>query len=142
MAPALEKLLTEVRVWPGFLDVLAHEHDIRGAIGDTNGRDTDAMWAASEWLVSNWRPPVPLVVSVEGHDHLLGETEDAESAEATSDVTEGVTLILETTSFEAFRFRLGRRSRGQLSRLSSSRDVGFVLDAMTIFGPEPYDVIE
>ena len=28
IAPAVEKLLTEVRVWPGFLDVLAHEHDI------------------------------------------------------------------------------------------------------------------
>jgi hypothetical protein len=54
----------------------------------------------------------------------------------------GEILILETTPFEALRFRLGRRSREQLSRLSWTGDPSPVLDAMAIFGPEPYDVVE
>jgi uncharacterized protein (TIGR03083 family) len=145
MAPPLEKLLTEVRVWPGFLDVLAHEHDIRGAIGNTDGRDGDEMWAAGEYLVTNWRPPVQLVVSFGDSEHLVGgakDSEDAEGADKTGDASEEAILVLETTPFEAFRFRLGRRSRDQLSKLAWTGDPGPVLDTMTIFGPEPYDLVE
>jgi uncharacterized protein (TIGR03083 family) len=141
MAPALEKLLTEVRVWPGFLDVLAHEHDIRGAIGNTEGREGDEMWAAGEYLVTNWRPPVQLVVSFGDSEHVVGGPEDAEGA-GKGEATDEAVLILETTPFEAFRFRLGRRSRTQLSKLAWTGDPAPVLDAMTIFGPEPYDVVE
>lgn len=142
MAPALEKLLTEVRVWPGFLDILAHEHDIRGAVGNTDRRDSEEMWAAGEWLVMNWRVPVPLVVSVSGREHVIGGHEGEEGTEAADDAAEEAILTLETTPFEAFRFRLGRRSRNQLSKLAWIGDPGPVLDAMTIFGPEPYDVVE
>jgi uncharacterized protein (TIGR03083 family) len=137
MAPALEKLLTQVRVWPGFLDILAHEHDIRGAIGNSDRRAAAEMQAAGEYLVTNWRPPVQLVVSFGDHEHLLGRAGDT-----TSDVTGAKVLTLETSPFEAFRFRLGRRSRGQLSKLGWSGDPAPLLDTMTIFGPEPYDVVE
>jgi hypothetical protein len=138
MAPALEALLTEVRVWPGFIDVLSHEHDVRGAIGDTGERESDEVWVASEYLVANWRPPVQLTVRVGGREHLLGPAEKTTGdREGTGEI-----LTLETTPFEALRFRLGRRSREQLSKLSWTGDPSPVLDAMAIFGPEPYDVVE
>jgi uncharacterized protein (TIGR03083 family) len=143
MAPALEALLTEVRVWPGFIDVLSHEHDVRGALGNTDERESDEVWVASEYLVANWRPPVQLVVRVGGREHLLGPAEkDTAEMKAGDREDTGEILILETTPFEALRFRLGRRSREQLSELSWTGDPSAVLDAMTIFGPEPYDVVE
>jgi uncharacterized protein (TIGR03083 family) len=139
MAPALEALLTEVRVWPGFIDVLTHEHDVRGAIGNTDERESDQVWVASEYLVTNWHPLVRLVVRVGGREHLLGPAE--KTAEDRAEDT-GEILVLETTPFEAFRFRLGRRSREQMSDLSWTGNPSPVLDAMGIFGPEPYDVVE
>jgi hypothetical protein len=51
-------------------------------------------------------------------------------------------LGLETTPFEAFRFRLGRRSRSQLENMTWRGDPSPVIDEMTIFGPEPYDLVE
>jgi uncharacterized protein (TIGR03083 family) len=132
MGPALETLLSEVRVWPGFLDVLAHEYDVRGALGNSEGRDSDEVWVAGEYLVSNWRPPVQVVVSVGDREHVIGGKE-GDAAEM---------LVLETTPFEAFRFRLGRRSRSQLANMSWRGDPAPVIDALAIFGPAPYDVVE
>lgn len=129
MAPPLESLLSEVKVWPGFLDVLAHEHDVRGALSAPAGRDSYEMEAASEWLVSSWRPDSPLLVRIGNKQQAIGpET--------------GPDLTLTTTAFEAFRFRLGRRSAAQLRAMDWSGDPGLVLDTICIFGPEPYDVIE
>ena len=131
MAPNLESLLSEVRVWPGFLDVLAHEHDVRGAISAPGERDTEEMQAASEWLLSNWRPAVSVRVKIGEREHTLGPEGD-----------EGDDLILTTTAFEAFRFRLGRRSAAQLRAMDWRGDPTPLIGGMTVFGPEPYDVIE
>ena len=30
-------------VWPAVMDVVSHEHDIRGALGDTSGRDAESI---------------------------------------------------------------------------------------------------
>jgi hypothetical protein len=134
--PALEKLLSEVRVWPGFLDVLAHEYDVRGALGNSDRRDSDDVWVAGEYLVSHWRPPVQVVVSVGDREHVIGG-KDGDGGEAHAEI-----LGLETTPFEAFRFRLGRRSRSQLANMSWKGDPTPVIDALAIFGPAPYDVAE
>jgi hypothetical protein len=139
MAETFEGLLTKVRVWPGFLDVLAHEHDVRGALGKPDGRDSDEMWAASEWLVSNWKPPVRVFVHVQDFGHMLGPSGSSEQAD---DIGGPEILTLTTTRFEAFRFRLGRRSRDQLCRMAWSGDPEPALEGLTIFGPAPYDVLE
>ncbi len=129
MAPTFESLLSEVKVWPGFLDVLAHEHDVRGALSAPAGRDAYEMQAASEWLLSTWKPALPVRVRVGEMEHKLGpETEP--------------NLILTTTAFEAFRFRLGRRSPAQLRAMAWNGDPTPILAELTIFGPEPYDIIE
>lgn len=54
----------------------------------------------------------------------------------------GPELALSTTRFEAFRWRLGRRSRAQLATLAWSGNPAPVLDHLTIFGPSPHDIAE
>lgn len=51
-------------------------------------------------------------------------------------------LTLDTDWFEAFRFRFGRRSRRQLEGMRWTGDPSPVIDALTIFGPSPLDIIE
>jgi hypothetical protein len=143
MAPTFEGLLSEVRVWPGFLDVLAHEHDVRGALSAPAGRDSYEMEVASEYLLSHWSPALPVRVKVGERERTLrpktkpGETEAGQTAP-----DDDVDLTLTTTAFEAFRFRLGRRSRAQLRAMDWSGDPTALIDKMTLFGPEPYDIIE
>jgi uncharacterized protein (TIGR03083 family) len=133
MAPTFEGLLSQVRVWPGFLDVLAHEHDIRGAVGVAGDREGHDMRAAGEYLLFNWEPPVPVLVRIGDGEYLLDKSELPGG---------GTPIELETTYFETFRVRLGRRSSAQLRAMSWMGDPTPVLDGLTIFGPEPYDVIE
>ena len=51
-------------------------------------------------------------------------------------------LGLTTTRFEAFRWRMGRRSRDQLAALDWSGDPAPVLDHLVVFGPARTDIIE
>ena len=51
-------------------------------------------------------------------------------------------LGLTTTWYEAFRWRMGRRSRDQLAALDWSGDPAPVLDHLVIFCPARADVIE
>lgn len=131
-AHGMEQLLGAARVWPAFLDVLAHEHDIRGALGQPGDRGGKDVRAASEWLISVWGPPKPVRVSVGSAEFTCGGDGDGGDSD----------LALRTTPFEAFRFRLGRRSVSQMRSMEWSGDPEEVLDEMTIFGPEPYDVVE
>jgi Mycothiol maleylpyruvate isomerase N-terminal domain len=131
MSPEIESGLNALRIWPGFLDILSHEHDVRAAVCRPAGRDSSEMTAASEYLLSFWRPPVEVAVSCGGYDHLVGPERRTDPE-----------LRLRTSPFEVFRFRLGRRSPGQLRRMEWSGDPSPVLDHMVIFGPEPYDLVE
>jgi hypothetical protein len=51
-------------------------------------------------------------------------------------------LGLRTTRYEAFRWRMGRRSRDQLAALDWSGDPAPVLDHLVVFGPARTDIIE
>jgi uncharacterized protein (TIGR03083 family) len=131
LAPPFETLLSAAPVWPAAMDALSHEQDIRGAISQPGARDVPAIVVGARRLVKNIPSPVALVVHLDGEDHRVGP-------ETSNDPT----LELTTTSFEAFRFRLGRRSRAQLAALRWSGDPAPVLDHLTIFGPSPADIIE
>jgi hypothetical protein len=54
----------------------------------------------------------------------------------------GPPLTLATTRFEAFRWRMGRRSRDQLAALGWSGDPAPVIDHLVVFGPAACDVVE
>ena len=128
-APAFEEIVAAFEVWPAVIDVASHEQDIRGAVGQPGARDTDVIRQLAGWLVARLRPPVPLRVTIDGTEFRVGPDGDP-------------ALALATTWYEAFRWRMGRRSRSQLAALDWSGDSSPVLDHLVVFGPAPADVIE
>ena len=129
LAPRFEEIVAAFRVWPAVIDVASHEQDIRGAVGQPGARDSEVVWHAAGYLLRRLRPPVPLRVVVEDAEFRLGPDS-------------GPPLSLTTTRFEAFRWRMGRRSRNQLAALGWSGDPAPVLDHLVVFGPASCDVIE
>jgi uncharacterized protein (TIGR03083 family) len=128
-APRFEEIVAAFSVWPAVIDVASHEQDIRGAVGQPGARDTELIRELARWLVTRLRPPVPLRVTVEGTPIQVGP--DGEPV-----------LELTTTWYEAFRWRMGRRSRGQLAALDWSGDPSPVLDHLVVFGPAMADIAE
>ena len=76
-----------------------------------------------DWL----SPSVPVRIGIEDGEYGAGD--DAG-------------LALSTTRYEAFRWRMGRRSRAQLAAMDWSADPTPVLGELTVFGPSPADIIE
>lgn len=125
---AFERLIDEHAIWPAVVDVVSHEHDIRGAVGRPGARDLPVIRAVSDRLL-RFRPPVPMTIEVEDARVRLGD-----------EAQEG--LVLSTTRWEAMRWRTGRRSRAQLAAMAWTGDPAPVLDHLCMFGPAAADVIE
>ena len=129
VAPRFEEIVATFKVWPAVIDVATHEQDIRGAVGRPGARDTEVIKEMSGWLLARLSPPIRLRVTV-GDTHIqVGP--DGEPV-----------LGLTTTWYEAFRWRMGRRSRDQLAALDWSGDPAPVLDHLVVFGPARADIIE
>ena len=129
MAPQFEEVVAAFEIWPAVIDVASHEQDIRGAVGQPGARDTEVIRELAGWLVTRLRPPVPMRVTFEDTQILIGPGGEP-------------VLGLTTTRYEAFRWRMGRRSRSQLAALDWSGNPSPVLDHLVVFGPAPADVIE
>lgn len=127
--PRFQELITQGPMWPGFLDVLSHEHDVRGALAAPAGQDAPDVVVAAEFLVSRWRPAAPVTVRMGEREFHVG-------------LGDGPRIGLVTSPFEAFRFRMGRRSRGQLTAMAWSGDPTPVLGRLTVFGPSEADIVE
>jgi uncharacterized protein (TIGR03083 family) len=128
-APRFEELISAFNVPEAVIDVASHEQDIRGALDLPGARDCEAIWVMGGWLLERLRTPVPVCVAVEDAEFRAGP--DGEPV-----------LGLRTTRFEAFRWRMGRRSRDQLAALDWSGDPAPVLDHLVIFGPARTDILE
>jgi uncharacterized protein (TIGR03083 family) len=128
-APRFEEAISAFGIPPAVIDVASHEQDIRGALGSPGARDCPAVQQMAGWLLQRLRTPVPVRVTVEDAEFRAGP--DGEPV-----------LGLRTTRFEAFRWRMGRRSRDQLAALDWSGDPAPVLDHLVIFGPARTDIIE
>ncbi|MBX7447549.1 maleylpyruvate isomerase N-terminal domain-containing protein [Mycolicibacterium sp. 3033] len=114
---------------PPLGDIACHEHDIRAALGKPGARDADSVrWTAHE-LLAMLEPPVPLRVITEDGEYRSGPPRGDE-------------IQLHTTLFETLRWRLGRRSRSQLTAMDWSADPALVLDHLHLFGPARTDIIE
>jgi uncharacterized protein (TIGR03083 family) len=128
-AARLDHLADTAGVEPPVGDITCHEHDIRGAIGRPGARDSDAVVHSSDRLLASLRSPVPLRVTVEDAEYRSGPAEGPE-------------LFLHTTRFEALRWRSGRRSLDQLTKMNWSGDPAPVLEHLYMFGPADHDIIE
>jgi len=111
------------------IDVVSHEHDLRGALGRPGARDSDAVRYTSDRLLTGLRTPVSLRVSVGDAEYSAGRGGEPE-------------IELRTTRFDALRWRMGRRSRAQLAAMDWTGDPGPVLDHLCVFGPAAVDVVE
>ncbi len=129
VAPQFEQFVRARKAWTAVIDIASHEQDIRAAVGRPGARDTEVIWHSSDWLLTRLRPPVALIVAVE-------------DAQYRARPPDGTPLRLATSRFEAFRWRMGRRSRAQLAALDWSGDPSPVLDHLTFFGPSAADIIE
>jgi uncharacterized protein (TIGR03083 family) len=129
LAPRFASAIDGFEVWPAVLDVATHEQDIRGALGAPGARDSDVIRLGSDRLLRWLQPPVPLRVVVEDGAYDLGP--DGHDA-----------ILLRTERFEAFRWRMGRRSRRQLVGLDWTGDPTPALDQLVVFGPTATDIHE
>ncbi len=128
-APQFEEVISAFDIPPAVIDVASHEQDIRGALGRPGARDCPAVQQMAGWLLQRLRTPVPVRVTVEDAEFRAGP--DGEPV-----------LGLRTTRFEAFRWRMGRRSRDQLAALDWSGDPAPVLDHLVVFGPARSHIAE
>jgi uncharacterized protein (TIGR03083 family) len=128
-APRFEEVISAFDIPPAVIDVASHEQDIRGALGLPGARDNEAIRQMAGWLLERLRTPVPVCVTVEDAQFRAGPDGDP-------------VLGLRTTRFDAFRWRMGRRSRDQLAALDWSGDPAPVLDHLVVFGPARSDIAE
>jgi hypothetical protein len=52
-------------VWPPVMDAVSHEHDVRAALDDSKGRDSEFIRVAAKVLLGTLNPPRPLVIETE-----------------------------------------------------------------------------
>ncbi|MGI8755354.1 MAG: maleylpyruvate isomerase family mycothiol-dependent enzyme [Acidimicrobiales bacterium] len=128
-APLLEAVVSEQEMWPAFIDVLSHEHDVRTALDQPGGRDHPDVELAASLLTTSVDAPVS--VEFDLGDRVLRSAGDEPPA-----------ARLSTSAFEVLRLRLGRRSRAQVAALDWSGDRDLVLDHLFIFGPTATPLIE
>jgi uncharacterized protein (TIGR03083 family) len=137
LAPAFEQLIQEFRVWPGVIDLVSHEHDIRGALGRPGDRRSNVVLVSATAALRNFNPPMPILIASDDDVWQPGTNNPARYG---PDDPEPIELRID--AFELLRSRMGRRSRAQLAALRWSRDPAPVLDHLMIFGPAASDIIE
>ena len=129
--PAFEQGIAAMGIWPAVVDAATHEQDIRGAVGAPGARQCAAITLGIGRLLNGLDLPVPVQIVTEDSSYLVGPGTDAEP------------LVLTTTRFEAFRWRMGRRSPDQLAAMAwSAPPPAAVLKALPMFGPSIADVHE
>ncbi|UDY36312.1 maleylpyruvate isomerase family mycothiol-dependent enzyme [Dermatobacter hominis] len=121
VAPLMAEAIERGDIWPALIDAVAHEHDIRGALGEPGARDDPVVVAIAGVLADGLVGSAPSL-RIELGSRTCGRS-DAE-------------LVLVTTPFELVRGRLGRRTMSEVAALDwSSVPPGAVLDQYFVFGP-------
>ena len=126
LAPDFEQGIAAFGMWPAFIDVWSHEHDLRGALdlpGSTDDEDTRDVLTL---VTRAWRPRV----------HPQGPVQVVtDLGSVTLHAAEGPATVLRATAFEVDRLRLGRRSAAQVRAMDWSEPPGDWLDDLFVFGP-------
>jgi uncharacterized protein (TIGR03083 family) len=126
----LEPMIAAARAWTPVLDLVSHEHDLRGALGVAGARTSAAVVRGVEALCVRAEPlPVPVRVVWGDGEGVLDGAGDGE-------------LVVVSSRFEMLRWRLGRRSRRQILQYEWSADPAAVIESLAVFGPAGTDLIE
>jgi uncharacterized protein (TIGR03083 family) len=117
------------------IDLVTHEHDVRGGLGTPGGRDTEAYEIGRKGFA------VGLAKSLEKHGLPALRLEAPDWSFDAGD-SPAVTVRAKD-SFEFFRALAGRRSRAQVLAYDWSGDPAPYLPVLNHFGPLPeQDIIE
>jgi hypothetical protein len=127
-ATTFEDFVSRAGIWPVAIDVLAHEQDVRGAIGQPGARDVETMRLAARMMVD---AELPVTLTFDLGDERL-TTKDAG----------GSAHRVEATAFEVTRIRLGRRAPEQVAALAWEPALPAVPAALFIFGPRTTPLAE
>jgi len=126
LSEIVEPVISDLALWPAAIDVVSHEHDLRGALGRPGARDHESVTTLARLLADGYVGGPP--ISFELGDIGAG--------------TPGVPLKLRCTPFEVLRTRMGRRSSDQTRRLDWSIDPPADLSPLFVFGPATSDIAE
>lgn len=134
------------------LDLTAHEHDVRGALGRPGARQSRGLDTGLELLVSEGLHSVvalslgPLAVRTPRASWVVGAGSPATPTAASVDerATPEPVAALDASSFELFRALTGRRSSAQIARMAWSGDPGPFVPAFEFgtFTTRPTDLVE
>lgn len=131
-APAFADVIGQMGEGRPPIDCHSHEHDVRHALGRPGARTNPII-------------EQPTFASIDAPIRIVIEFTDGSSA-TTGDGTAASTVTLrDTTRFELFRSRLGRRSREQMRNadwFGTDGDIEVVLDHWFSFGPSPSPIDE
>ena len=108
--------------WGLVYDLVVHEFDLRQALGDRNGRETDAVAVAAELGLR--------LVKGDLRKAGLGAVEVVMAGERIHVGLGEVELTLRTTPFECLRLLGSRRTRAELEAADFDGDLGRYLDAL------------
>lgn len=138
IGPAFEGLMRKLPQAFGGLayDAVAHEHDLRGALGRPGGRDTAGVLASVDLLVAM----VERDLAVRGPSPGTLRVQAGERAWVVGDGDPTVSLT--TTPFELMRLLGSRRSRDQIIAAPWDGDVGPFLPALAHMPLPVRDIVE
>lgn len=138
VGPGFESIMRAVpKAFGGLVyDVVAHEHDIRGALGRPGDRESDGVWASLEILVAMVQRdlaahgPTPGVLHLRADDRewMLGSGEPKVS--------------IDTSAWELMRLLGSRRSRVQILASGWKGDVEPFIAAMAHLPLPVSDMVE
>jgi uncharacterized protein (TIGR03083 family) len=138
VGPAFEGLMRKLpQAFGGLVyDAVAHEHDLRGALGRPGGRDSDGVAASLAIMVpmverdltATQPTPGTLRLRAGGHEWVVGAGEP--------------TVSLSTTPFELMRLLGSRRSRRQVQDAPWEGDVAPFVDALAHMPLPSSDIVE
>jgi uncharacterized protein (TIGR03083 family) len=138
VGPAFEAIMRKVpHAFGGLIyDAVAHEHDLRGALGRPGARDSDGVLASLDVLTTMVerdlaaRGPVPGTIRLAAG----GRRWDIGSGEPE--------VRLDTDAFELMRLLGSRRSRAQLLAAGWQGDVEPFVDALVHMPLPDHDIVE
>ncbi len=110
------------------IDAVTHEYDLRGALARPGDRERrgDALGQSAAARRGQRHP----------HRSSSAPRTATHAARSIGDEpTSGEPVVLTTSVFELFRWRMGRRSRAQMAAMDWSGDPEPFLDHLAVFGP-------
>ena len=110
------------------MDVVTHEHDLRGALGAPGARDSDAVVIGTAWLMRAYQ----MASTATGHGRVRITSSDTGTVwdEGEGDVVASVSA----SSFDLLRTFSGRRTESEARSLSWDGDVDAAVASLA-FGP-------